>query len=119
MLDFLRMIQIDLATGTERSIAQRRYNNNTASMLLQQHPELQTLVLRQGGVKGKIEHTGRIKLKAGSKAGEAQYRGSKRFAGSSFYYHFNGDVDYQQRQREVQHHGKNYVGQNGRGRDSG
>ena len=34
LLDFLRMIQIDLATGTERSIAQRRYNNNTASMLL-------------------------------------------------------------------------------------
>ena len=34
LLDFLWMIQIDLATGTERSIAQFRYNNNTASMLL-------------------------------------------------------------------------------------
>lgn len=45
--------------------------------------------------------------------GEAQYRGSKRFADSSIYYHFNGDVDHQQRQREVQHHGMNYVGKNG------
>ena len=27
-------------------------------------------------------------------AGEVQYRGSKRFAGLSIYYHFNGDVDY-------------------------
>ena len=27
-------------------------------------------------------------------AGEAQYRGSKRFAGLSIYYHYNGDVDY-------------------------